>query len=624
MGHLVRFALIIAALFALGVSACLVSIPKPSEATERPTTDQAFSVPDWSIHWPKDGTVFPRDFAPPLFRWETGMADQWAITINNDGAPLITASVHLPHWRPTPDQWLRISAASMGKPSTLQVAARKNGRPGEDLGVATLRFTTSEYEVGDSLFYREVPLPFSEASKHLETIRWRFGSVASPLPPKVVLEGLPVCGNCHSFPDDASVLAMDVDFGNDKGSYSVTPLQRETVLNRQNVFTWSDFDRDPLRPTFGLLSRISPDGRYVVSTVRDLIIRALLPDDAYSQLFFATEGILAIYDRSTGTIRALPGADDPRFVQTNPVWTADGEYIVFARSEAYQPPLARRGGSAGNAHEFLEGGKKFRYDLYRIPFNAGAGGRAIALEGASHNGMSNFFPAFSRNGRWLVFCKADSFMMLQKDARLFIMPAEGGVARPMAANIDGMNSWHSWSSNSRWLVFAAKPEGAYTRLLLTHIDERGRSSPPVLLDGYTGDDRAANLPEFVSLPYTGLDRIEQAFLDVGAYLRDAANHRHVKDYRGEVALLRKAILADPVDADTHVLLGVALARQGLSADASAAFERALALRPNLAVAHWHLSVLLRGMGRVDEADSHRAEAFRLDPTLSNLDGNRRD
>ena len=52
-------------------------------------------------------------------------------------------------------------------------------------------------------------------------IRWRFGSIDSQTAPPIVLENLPVCGNCHSFSGDGSVLGLDVDYGNDKGGYAI-------------------------------------------------------------------------------------------------------------------------------------------------------------------------------------------------------------------------------------------------------------------------------------------------------------------------------------------------------------------------------------------------------------------
>jgi hypothetical protein len=79
-----------------------------------------------------------------------------------------------------------------------------------------------------------------------------------------------------------------------------------------------------------------------------------------------------------------------------------------------------------------------------------------------------------------------------------------------------MNSWHSWSPNGRWLVFSSKANGPYTQLFLTHIDEQGRSSPPVALDWFTSPGRAANIPEFVNAPPGAIRQVRQEFIE---YLR---------------------------------------------------------------------------------------------------------
>ena len=148
--------------------------------------------------------------------------------------------------------------------------------------------------------------------------------------------------------------------------------------------------------------------------------------------------------------------------------------------------------------EFVEDGKPFLFDLCRIPFNDGKGGVAEPIAGASNDGMSNFFARYSPDGRWIVFCKAKSYMLLQRDSELYIIPAAGGEARRLRCNAGRMNSWHSWSPNGKWLVFSSKAWSDYTQLCLTHIDEHGESSPAVLLSHLTSTDRAANIPEFVN------------------------------------------------------------------------------------------------------------------------------
>ena len=72
-----------------------------------------------------------------------------------------------------------------------------------------------------------------------------------------------------------------------------------------------------------------------------------------------------------------------------------------------------------------------QYDLYRVPFNEGRGGRAEPVAGASRNGKSNSFPRISPDGRWIVFVQARNGLLMRPDSQLYIVPAAG---RCSAAN----------------------------------------------------------------------------------------------------------------------------------------------------------------------------------------------
>ena len=75
-----------------------------------------------------------------------------------------------------------------------------------------------------------------------------------------------------------------------------------------------------------------------------------------------------------------------------------------------------------------------------------------------------------------------------------------GRARRLECNdAQAADSWHSWSSNSRWLVFASKrDDGIYARLYLAHIDEAGRASPAVRLPLEQPPLASFNIPELVA------------------------------------------------------------------------------------------------------------------------------
>jgi Flp pilus assembly protein TadD len=427
-----------------------------------------------------------------------------------------------------------------------------------------------------------------------------------------------VCGNCHSFTSDGRTLAMDVDYGSDKGSYVIAETERQTVLEKSKVISWSDYRREDKEPTFGLLSQISPDGRYVISTVKDRSVFSPVDDLFYSQRFFPVTGILVVYNRQTKEFFPLPGADDRQYVQSNPVWSPDGKTILFARSKCYKLPNLKDPSSAlvsrEEVSEFFEGGKKFRYDIYRIAFNEGKGGMPTAVPGASNNDKSNYFPRFSPDGKWIVFCQSDSFMLLRPDSTLYIMPSAGGTPRMMRCNFPGkMNSWHSWSPNGKWLAFASKAGGPFTQIWLTHVDADGNDTPAVLLEHFTAADRAANIPEFVNIRSEQLAEIRQEFADYYTHYRAGTFHEQRHQYAEAIEEFHEALKEEPKHVESLYLLASCLARIDREEKAIPYAREAATLMPNSATVHGLLGALLSHIGQYGEALMHLEAAYAANP-----------
>ena len=572
-----------------------------------------------TIDYPLDQTLFPPEIVPPTFRWTDAAPESnaWVVTIEFPGdEERLSFRTESPRWTPAESVWETVKRRSRACAAQVTVIGVDSARPSEIRSAAKISISTSADEVGAPIFYREVNLPFIDAVKDPSRIRWRFGSISSREQPPIVLDNLPVCGNCHSFSADGAMLGMDVDYANDKGSYAFAPVSEEIVLSGDNIITWSDFRKDDQELTFGLLSQVSPDGRYAVSTVKDRSVFVPTPELAFSQLFFPIKGILAVYDKQTGRYASLPGADDPAYVQSNPVWSPDGKYIVFARSRAHE--LKNDTGEVlltkEECREFLEEGKTFLFDLYRIPFNDGAGGKAEPLTGASQNGKSNYFAKYSPDGKRIVFCQASSFMLLQPDSDLYIIPAEGGEARRLRCNTPRMNSWHSWSPNGKWLVFSSKAYSDYTQLFLTHIDDEGRSTPPVLLSHFTSPDRAANIPEFVHLAPSAIRRIREQFIDDSHFIRAGDAYMAADgDIEGAMREYRQALVVNPNNAVAHSNLGGLLVTRGKVEEGVRHLSEALRLDPENGAAFYNLGMLYFRQGRFDEAVRHLSSAVRFKP-----------
>lgn len=596
---------------------CLLAftaLPAPAWPAAGPAAESAPA-----ILYPADGAVFPPEIVAPTFRWApvSGSDGPWRVSLRDaHGEEIATARSAASAWRPTTESWAAARQRSVDGGVVFSVE-RDSPASSAPAPRAEITLHTARSPVGDALFYREVPLPFLEAVQDPSRIRWRYGTVDMEDGPPVVLENLPVCGNCHSFADNGSVLGLDVDYGNDKGGYGILPVGKQMVMNDENIITWSDYRREDGDITFGLLSRVSPDGRYVISTVKDRSVFVARDDLMISQLFFPIKGILVVYDRETGEFAALPGADDPRYVQTNPVWSPDGSEILFARADAHLSEELNRRKEAlldfDDISEFTRDGEPFRYDIYRIPFNGGKGGTARPLEGAAGNGMSNYFPKYSPDGKWIVFTQSQDYMLLRPDSELWIVPTAGGEARPLRHNTERMNSWHSWSSNSRWLVFSSKQNGPYTQLWLTHIDEDGEDSPPIVLERFTAPDRAANIPEFVNLPSDAIERIREEFLDPYSFLRAGTANQRTGDHAGAERSFRRGLELAPDDPGLRAALGWTLFQTGQPKEAAIEYRRALESAPDDARTHNNLALALLEVGDLGGAGMHFQKSLAIEP-----------
>jgi Tol biopolymer transport system component len=470
-----------------------------------------------TVDYPEEGAVFPPEIAAPTFLWRDASqnARAWLIEVTfSDGSPAIrveSAGQRLPigeidpravstnneppkltpqqaaerTWIPDSAVWSQIKKHSVEHRAMVTISGFRDAELRDAVSRGSVAIRTSKDPAGAPIFYRDVPLMPSESEKGvikplepsaIPLIAWRLRDIAEPRS-RVVLEGMHACVNCHSFSADGKTMGIDLDGPqNDKGLYAISAIQPRTSIRNEDVITWNSFRDQPSGPMrVGFMSSLSPDGRYVVTTVgveqdlsRNYYVKNF-KDYRFLQVFYATRGVLTVYDRTTGQRHSLPGADDPRYVQTNATWSPDGKYLVFARAEG-KDAYPEGGKPAEYANDPNE--TRIQYDLYRVPFNEGRGGRAEPIAGASRNGKSNSFPRISPDGRWIVFVQARNGVLMRPDSQLYIVPASGGVPRRMLANTPLMNSWHSFSPNGRWMVFSSKARSPFCACSATPAKSR--------------------------------------------------------------------------------------------------------------------------------------------------------
>ena len=168
---------------------------------------------------------------------------------------------------------------------------------------------------------------------------------------------------------------------------------------------------------------------------------------------------------------------DPRFttkdyLETSPAFSSDGETLYFCRAKAFEVPQQV---------------DSVRYDLVCAPFDAetGALGDIEIVIPASEEGHSISFPRPSYDGRWLMFNQADFsvFPIDHKEADLWILDLASGEARPVdEVNSPFSESFHNWSSDSRWFLFCSRrDDGLNVQVFFSSIDADGHCTKPFVL-----------------------------------------------------------------------------------------------------------------------------------------------
>jgi len=600
-----------------------------------------------TIDYPLEDSIFPPEIIPPTLIWRdaAGSATHWRIDVSfADGSarllaesageplpigeidrrcvsatnqlPTLTAEQAAAHtWIPAAQVWDAIKQHSVAGPAVVTISGFSAQDSKHAVSTGRVTITTSRDPAGAPIFYRDVPLMPSETEKGIikplapnaiRLIQWRLRDIGKN-ESRVVLKDMVTCANCHSFSRDGKTMGMDMDGpANDKGLYAIVPVKRQMAINTSDMVNWNPA-QDPKVSLnrVGFMSQVSPDGKYVVTTVntadrapQNNYYVVNFKDYRFLQVFYPTRGILAWYSRETGRREPLPGADDPDYVQADGVWSPDGSYLVFARAKAKEP-YPPDGKMAAYANDPIE--VQIQYDLYRVPFNGGKGGQAVAIAGASDNGMSNTFPKVSPDGRWIVFVKCRNAQLMRPDSQLWIVPAAGGQARRMRSNTPLMNSWHSFSPNGRWLVFSSKARSPYTQMYLTHIDEQGNDSPAVLVENSTAANRAVNLPEFVNIPQDGIVAIATPAVEVYKKFDHATELGDKGQFEAAIAEWKELLSTNPDDSRIHNNLATALTRTGRYTEAIPEFEKALELNPQYHTIYNNLGRTLLAAGKPDGA-----------------------
>ena len=115
-------------------------------------------------------------------------------------------------------------------------------------------------------------------------------------------------------------------------------------------------------------------------------------------------------------------------------------------------------------------------------------------------------PRFSPDGRFLLFNVSEysDFPIHQAKSDLYLMETETGRHRRLSISSHRCDSWHSFSSNGRWIAFSSKRlDGRFSRPFFSYVDQTGKVYKPFVMPQkdptfYDSLVRVYNMPELIT------------------------------------------------------------------------------------------------------------------------------
>ena len=191
---------------------------------------------------------------------------------------------------------------------------------------------------------------------------------------------------------------------------------------------------------------------------------------------------LIFYDVDKGTIRNILKTDAD--LETFPCWAPDGKKLYYC--VAHVPEFAGTNDSV-RTDRIIPLSQKVRYNVMSMTFDETTGqfGKPQLEVDCVAMHKSAAVPRISPDGRFLLFTLADygQFHIWHKSADLYAKDLQTGNVFPLKeANSRDVDSYHSWSSNGRWIVFSSRrDDGSFTRPYIAYFDKEGHAHKAFLL-----------------------------------------------------------------------------------------------------------------------------------------------
>ena len=300
------------------------------------------------------------------------------------------------------------------------------------------------------------------------------------------------CMNCHAFGNQDPNLSMVYVRGEGGGA----------ILNRNGKLRKLNLKKDSLISA-SVYYGFSPSGRYITFST-NIIIPAFHANPSKRLEVYDSKSDVYVADIDNNRIISSPLTSDSTQLETFPTFSPDGKYIYYCVAD-------RQGLKSKNL-------KELHYNLVRIPFDEKTGkfGTDTLQVDTLYKARSVCHPKISPDGRYCLFTVADygTFPIWHPEADLCMLDLQTGKVDSLSiVNSKKSDTYHSWSHNSRWFVFASKrDDGLYGKPYFCYIDRQGKAHKPFVLPQkeptfYDNCLKSFNIPELSrgSVPFDAID-----------------------------------------------------------------------------------------------------------------------